>query len=363
MTCRSDITIVGGGVIGLLTARQWVMQGASVTLLERGRVGQESSWAGGGILSPLYPWRQSDAVNQLARRSLQLYPDLCGRLKEVTGIDPELRWCGMLVAECLSDATEARQWASEYQVCYQDVLPEDSGGLSLSFADLLWLPDVGQVRNPRLLRALRDELDLNSVNIVEHCAIDRCQLRAGRVDALNTNRGEFLVDELVLCAGAWTFEFMRMLLPEFEAPQIAPVKGQMLVFKADIKALPFMVLSGGLYLIPRADGMILVGSTVEQAGFDKRLTEAASQQLRAFAESFLPELKGKAVVRHWSGLRPGTVDGVPYIGRCPELANVSINAGHFRNGLVMAPASVELLFDLMSGRSTQVDPWAYNKLG
>ncbi|MFZ2311565.1 MAG: FAD-dependent oxidoreductase, partial [Methylobacter sp.] len=144
-----------------------------------------------------------------------------------------------------------------------------------------------------------------------------------------------------------------------DAPKIFPVKGQMLLFDARPDTLKFMVLDGDQYLIPRRDGKILAGSTVEQDNFNKTTTAEARNRLNTFALNLLPSLKNFPVVKHWAGLRPGTEHGVPYIGKHPKISNLCINAGHFRNGLVMGPASAQLMVDLVLNRPTAVAPEPY----
>ncbi|MGR9053074.1 MAG: NAD(P)/FAD-dependent oxidoreductase, partial [Gammaproteobacteria bacterium] len=130
-------------------------------------------------------------------------------------------------------------------------------------------------------------------------------------------------------------------------------------FDAEAETLPYMVLEDEHYLIPRRDGKILAGSTVEDCGFDKSTTEAVFSRLKTFAETLCPGLKKVKDIVHWAGLRPGTTRGIPYIDRHPEFENLTINAGHFRNGLVMAPASAQLLVDLILQRPASVDPEPY----
>ena len=142
-------------------------------------------------------------------------------------------------------------------------------------------------------------------------------------------------------------------------PQISPVKGQMLLYAAKPDTLSNIVLDGDHYLIPRLDGHILAGSTVEENTFDKATTPEAQRQISDFALKLLPALKSYPLVKQWAGIRPGTPNGIPYIDRHPELSNLSINAGHFRNGLAMAPASAQLLADLILGRPTSVNPEPY----
>ena len=133
----------------------------------------------------------------------------------------------------------------------------------------------------------------------------------------------------------------------------------MLLFDAKPETLRTMVLDGDQYLIPRRDGKILAGSTVEQDDFNKTTTAEARDRLTEFALKLLPALKNAPLIHHWAGLRPGTEHGIPYIDKHPEISNLSINAGHFRNGLVMGPASAQLMVDLILGRPTAVAPEPY----
>jgi glycine oxidase len=170
------------------------------------------------------------------------------------------------------------------------------------------------------------------------------------------------VDQLVVSAGAWTGQLFARLFPnqpESYAPNIVPVKGQMLLFEARPDTLRHMVLDEDRYLIPRRDGKILVGSSVEHNLFDKTPSVEVHDKLKDFAVALMPSLKQFPIIKHWAGLRPGTEHGIPYIGRHPEIGNLFINAGHFRNGLAMGPASAELLADLILNRTPRIAPEPY----
>ena len=144
---------------------------------------------------------------------------------------------------------------------------------------------------------------------------------------------------------------------------VEPVKGQMILYKCAEDFLPSMVLAKGRYAIPRRDGHVLIGSTLEYAGFDKTPTDVALESLKASAEELLPALKDAEVVGHWAGLRPGSPEGIPFIGEVPSYPGLWLNCGHFRNGLVLAPASCQLLADLMLGREPIIDPAPYAPAG
>ena len=358
MTTTPDITIIGGGIIGLLTAREFFKAGATVTVIEKNLLGQESSWAGGGILLPLYPWRQADAITRLVLQSLKLYPALASQLNTETLIDPEWNPCGLLITKN-PDIAAAVDWCTANNISFQQAGEDFFNTLNTTPDNPLWLPEIAQARNPRLVKSLRQDLINKGITLIEHCELKAITLEINRIAAINTTSGQFAVNQLIISAGAWTGPLFQQLFSATAVPRIFPVKGQMLLFDAKPETLRHMVLDGDQYLIPRRDGKILAGSTVEQDDFNKTTTTEAKGQLNAFALNLLPSLKNFPIVKHWAGLRPGTEHGVPYIDKHPEISNLCINAGHFRNGLVMGPASAQLMVDLVLNRPTAVAPEPY----
>ncbi len=361
MTIQTDILIIGGGISGLLTARELRLAGREVMIIDKAEFGKESSWAGGGILLPIYPWRQVQAISALVAQSLKKYPDLYQELLTATGIDPEWRDCGMLICKN-PDYLAASAWCQQYQIPHQSVLPKQAKALNTRFQNPLWLPDIAQIRNPRFLQAMQAYLLQLGVSFFEHTVINQVTIKQQHIQQVHSENQCFKFKELVVCTGAWTTDFLNSIIPaenNARALPIQPVKGQMLLFDAQPDTLDYMVLDGDHYLIPRRDGKILAGSTVEATGFDKSTSESAKQQLYAFATQLLPSLQHFPLCQHWAGLRPGTPDGVPFIGRHPHFDNLSINAGHFRNGLVMGPAAAQLLADLLLERVTTVDASLY----
>ncbi len=356
--------VIGGGVIGLLTSLQLARAGLSVDLFDAGGLGCEASWAGGGIVSPLYPWRYSPAVTALAHWSQGFYPGLGERLLASTGIDPEVCVTGLYWLD-LPDEAEALAWAAregrEFLSVNVAQVRDHVTALGGDFSRALHMPGVANVRNPRLVRALRAELErLPNVRLIEHCAVQGFLRSEGRVCGVATSEGLIEADQVVLAAGAWSSELLATLglaLP------VEPVKGQMILYKCAEDFLPSMVLANGRYAIPRKDGHVLVGSTLEYAGFDKTPTDEALASLQASAVALLPALADAEVVGHWAGLRPGSPEGIPYIGEVPDYPGLWLNCGHFRNGLVLAPASCQLLADLMLGREPIVDPAPYAPAG
>lgn len=349
--------IIGGGLIGLLTARALRRRGWSAELYERGEIGRSASWAGGGILSPLYPWRVPDAVNVLARLSMQAWPGLADELHRVTGIDPEYRPGGMLVIDD-DDPVEVAAWAARLGVALERPEPRAAAALEpdivLPAGGLFRLPAVASIRNPRVLRGVRGVAAGEGVSLHEYAPVRRIEVDGAHLRGIRIEQESISADAVIVCAGAWSATLLED--SGIAAPAIRPLRGQMLRF-ADVPArLHQVVLARGRYLIPRRDGSVLAGSTVEDAGFECVTTETARAGLEVFARELMPALVGCEVTDHWAGLRPGTPDDVPIIGAHPEIPGLWINAGHSRSGLATAPASAELLAALINEDTPAMDP-------
>lgn len=357
----SDCLVVGGGVIGLLTAYELYQAGASVSVVERGELGGESSWAGGGIVSPLYPWRYSEAVNRLAEKSKQLYPSLCRRLEADSGVDCELVHSGMLMVED-DEWAQANEWAQHWRTTCRHVqgaaLTEIEPLLGKGFDSGIWLPQVHQLRNPRLVQALRGSCRKAGITVYEHTEVQGLLIENGRIHGVQTARQKLPADSVIIASGAWSARLLRDTVGA-SAADVSPVKGQMIMLKTPPGLVSTIVMSHGHYIIPRRDGHVLCGSTLEFTGFDKTTRDETREQLMRYATELVPALADYPVVRHWAGLRPGTRKGIPYICAYDGTEGLYLHTGHYRNGIVLGAASARLMAELVAGAPTWCDTAAY----
>lgn len=349
----ADCLIIGGGAVGLTSALALLQRGYTVTLLERGTVGKEASWAGGGILSPLCSWDYRECVTRLSQRGMGMFEAAAAELYAETGVDTEYQRSGMLVLPDYPEAT-AIDWCNRHHV------PQQSLELKNYFPWMsgsgLLLPDIAQVRNPRLLLALRTRVTQLGGKILEQHAVQRFERSHNQVVALQTTQGKITADNYIVTAGTWS----KTLLGEHAMSlDIRPIRGQMLLLKFDAPPFAHILLKNGLYLIPRRDGHLLIGSTLEDVGFDKTPTDVARDHLFQRALQLFPQWQNQPIVQHWAGLRPSTVDNIPTIGRHPQLGNLYANAGHFRYGVTMSLASAEVLANEIAGKTQTIQTTEY----
>jgi glycine oxidase len=355
---KKHVMIIGGGIVGCMTAMELVNRGCRVTIVERNQIASqtsgESSWAGGGIIFPLLPWMYSAQVNALTSSGANFYRELSQRLQRETGVDANFEQSGFLLLPKF-DTEAARTWCAANQVPVQAVKASAFGVQSLSGEDALWLPTICQIRPPYLMQAMRKWLEQNNVTMLEHTQLMPLQQTAV-LNEWQTVSGEKLsADQFVVTSGAWSFDLLKETTAKLN---IKPMRGQILLYKPQ-KNLDQMVYREGFYMIPRRDGYLLAGSTLEDVGFEAAVTQAVRNELSAKAEAIMPALKNEPIVNHWSGLRPGTPENLPTISAHPTIENLYLNTGHFRYGLTMAPASAKLVVALMLGEKPEVDAMPY----
>lgn len=363
---RPEVAIVGAGAIGLSLAWELAQRGKRVTLLDAGEPGHESSWAGAGILPPCLAPESDDPLAALHRLSMELHPVWAERLQAETGIDVGFRQCGGLYLafdrgeaaalagmafEAEAGGVAVETWSPGEVVRQEPALRE-----MLSKEEPLaarFFPGECQIRNPRFVKALCLACEQAGVEIRPHARIDRFATDHRRIVALSTEANEEICAEsFVIAAGAWT---QKILSAAGIVPEIFPIRGQMLLYESPEPQLKSVVNVGPRYFVPRDDGLLLVGATEEEVGFEKANTAEGVAELRRFAERALPALKNREPLRTWAGLRPATFDGLPYLGRAPGFENLFVAAGHFRAGLTLAPGTAVVLAEELCGQTPALD--------
>jgi glycine oxidase len=366
MTRSSDVVIVGGGVIGLSIAYALAREGLQPRVLDRQELGREASWAGAGLIPPIAdrdavsPTMTLNPLVALRSWSARLYPEWSAALRAETGIDPGYRQCGgvdVAWTEREDDALRAAagQWRAE-GIAYERIPPGDYArvepALNRELRSVYYLPDRAQVRNPRLLRALIEAAERRHVRLEPHRGVIGFTTVGGRIAAVRTSSGDIPCGLAIVAAGAWSGALLESAGVRAPTP---PLKGQIVLLKGDRPLLQRVVEHGKNYLVPRDDGRILIGATEEDAGFDSRPTAHAARTLLDEALRLCPVLGEAAMEATWAGLRPGSVDTRPYIGTAPGIENLIVATGHKRAGLQLAPATAELVADLVLGRPPRLD--------
>lgn len=365
----ADSIVVGGGIVGLMTAWELVQAGQRVTLFDQHSISDhgagQASWAAAGILSPLYPWHYPKPVNQLAALSLSIYDELLPKLGRRNRC--EYTESGMLILD-KSDVSDAQRWAqsnpharlrpelllsSEVPQYELDIIPPENGAIRL--------PKVAQIRPPRLLRELERALRKLPCTIITKRPVLGLAWQEDRLAGVRTGDQIWPAKNVIICAGSLSTELLGQA--GLIAP-IRPVRGQMLRLQAPRSRNPLrhIVMYNGTYLVPRADGSVLLGATMEESdALD--ITAAGAEELLSTAELFYPKIRELKSLDQWSGLRPATKDSVPYIGPVEEVPNLYLNSGHYRSGITIAPASARLMRQIIMQEmpSLPLDAFALNR--
>lgn len=347
-----DIIIIGGGVIGLSLARELRRAGAGgVAIVERGRAGREASYAAAGMLAPNAECEAVDDFYRFCDASRRMFPRLAEELLEETGIDIELDRGGTLYTAFTEGDSRhisvrfARQRAAGISVerlSATETLAAEPH-LSPSVRESLFFPDDWQVENRRLLAALRRFADLNGIEIFEEAPVDAIEIADGRAIGVRSRRGTMRAGTVVLATGAWSS--LIKIADAAAVPDIRPIRGQIVSFGNGERMLIRVIYSPRGYLVPRADGRILAGATVEDVGFDPSTTDEAVSFLSETAVEIVPAIANLKIAENWAGLRPFAPGGLPIIGPLLDAENVLVATGHYRNGILLAPITAAILAD------------------
>jgi glycine oxidase len=354
MSRTSDVVIAGGGVIGCAVAWTAARRGLSVTVVERDTPGRGASWAAAGMLSPAAEIGDAGPFLKLARRSLDLYPDFVAALRETTGEDPAYTTAGkVLVARDAAEARELGEMArrnAPIGIEVELLEPAEARRLepaltgSLEAAALLRADHL--VDNRRLGSLLWSAAARAGVQFELGERVVSVESDGPRVSGVRLAGGRTLpAERVVVTAGCWSGELRGLPRPL----PVRPVRGQMIALESVPPLLERTVGSPAVYLVPRRDGRVLVGATVEEAGYRATATAGGVHTLLSAAMEIVPGLAKAPIVEVWAGLRPGTPDDLPILGADPELSGLFYATGHFRNGILLAPVTAVLLTDLLAG--------------
>lgn len=352
---NSDVLIIGAGVIGLSIARELKREEISkITILERGEIGRESSYAAAGMLAPNAETDKIDDFFHFCNRSNQLYPHFSEELLNETGIDIELERSGTFyLALRDADVEEIRQryeWQKSAGLNVERLsaaeIRQAEPFISPDVREGLFFPGDWQVENRKLIAALTKYAELNDINIVTNAEVKSLLKDGEKVVGAETNSGKYFADKIILTTGAWT---SLIAVPGLKLPYVKPIRGQILSYQTVKRLFFHVVYSPRGYIVPRLDGKIVAGATVEDVGFENQTTEAGINYICENAAEIAPNLANLEISEKWSGLRPFAADGLPILGGFPQAKNLYIATAHYRNGILLTPLTAQIMAEKITG--------------
>ncbi len=356
MASHPDVAIIGGGIIGLTSAYFLAKAGLTVGVLDRGGLGKEASWAGAGIIPPGNPDRAATPADKLRGIGSARFAEFSAELRELTGIDNGYRRCGGIEFLHAHETDIVELWETE-GIAFERLSRRDLAlrepALAPVDADAHFLPDCAQVRNPWHMRALAETCEHAGVDLSPDSLVGEWMTERGRVAGIKLVTGERIsAGRFLLAAGAWSEGLLESL---GHRPGVHPVRGQIVLLNRPTPEVAHILMLGKQYVVPREDGRVLIGSTEEpEAGFEKWATPAGVGELIAFMTRLIPTWGGAQIEKCWAGLRPGSPDGLPFIGPVPGWENVFVAAGHFRAGVQLSIGTAQAITELLTGQPTCV---------
>jgi glycine oxidase len=351
----ADVIIAGGGIIGLSTALELAQKGFRVHVMERGRVMSEASWAAAGMLAAEDPGHPAELA-KLAALSLHLYPEYLNTVERLSGRPVPLRTRAALQTSGNGGGFHHQDTATCFAISAQEA-KRRIPGLAARSDSYLWLEEVSL--DPRDLCAALPLAAVAAGTVLhEDTEVLAVNGEAGSVE-IRTQSETVSAGAFVNCCGAWAGKVQH---PSLQRPAAAvePWKGQMMMVRLDPPLdLEYVLRTPEVYLVPRGGGQVAIGATVERVGFDRRVEPSAAAWLRALAAELWPPIGSAQMVESWTGLRPGTKDGLPLIGAAGE-PHCWIATGHFRNGILLAPATGLILRQLLEGNPPEVSLDAFH---
>ena len=353
--------VVGAGVVGLSIAWELVKRGHRVTVVERGRIGRQASWAGAGILLPANEQTAVHPLEQLTALSNRLHAEWSAELRSETGIDNGYQVCGgVYLARSAGEQAALAGLQSFWDECQIKYCPMSSKELAKRYNFIetsqiraaMSVPEEAQIRNPLHLLALESACQLRGVDLVSHAEEVVFETQGNELVAIRLGERRITADVFCVAAGAWSSQVLTPL--GIQLPMI-PVRGQMLLYQSSRFLLKTILNEGSRYIVPRQDGHLLVGSTTEEAGFQNLTTAEGIRELKEFAERLIPKLTSERLLNSWAGLRPATYDGFPYLGKMPNWENGFVATGHFKVGLQQSTGTAVLMAELIETQTPTVE--------
>jgi glycine oxidase len=333
-----EVLVVGGGVIGSALAYALAREGAAVRLLEREEIGRQASSTAAGMLAPLEEPEVDDPIRVAGLASIALLAEHIAELRELSGIDPQLEQSGILELALPGAAARLRRQARRLEAFDCRWLDaEEARKLEPRLANDIeggvWSPREAHVDGLLLSRAFAGAAERRGAKIQTGVEVTGLEFDGARAVGVRTSAGLLGAGEVVLCAGAWTTLVAGQVGGRIP---VSPVKGQVVALRSPRRPLPTILRGDGVYLVPRTNGELVVGATVEHAGFDTRTTAGAIESLLAGARRLVPALGECAFVEARAGLRPDSADHLPIVGAVPDVAGLFVASGHYRNGILLA---------------------------
>ncbi|MRH41830.1 glycine oxidase ThiO [Aquibacillus halophilus] len=368
MSDTYDAIVIGGGVNGGSTAYNLAKRGKKVLLLEKDRLASKASGAAAGMLAAQAELDEDGPLFQLAKKSRDLFQGLAGEIKTLSGIDIELINKGMYkVALTNEQVKEYKQIISIQQKCGEtvqwltgDEVRSKEPNLSDAILGAMYIEKDGQVSAPQLTLGLLKSAAAIGVDIREYISVDSFLFESERVSGVVTNQGNFFSENIIVTTGAWS---KRLLEDTGLQLETYPVKGECFSVVSHQPLLSGTIFSHGCYLVPKKGGRIIVGATVKPNTFNQQVTVDGISSLMDKAKKLMPSIAEAEWEKAWAGIRPQTFDGLPYLGEHPIYQGLFIATGHFRNGILLAPITGEVMADLVEKKQPSVDltPFRINR--
>lgn len=358
MNTSTDAIVIGGGVIGCSIGYHLAKAGVKTTILERDELGMAASNAASGILSSLFG-NPTDPYTRLVNASLEMFHELAPELTEASGVDIELVRCGELElalsedeAQALHAAAEEGDWrSSEAQWLDAQAVREMEPLLSDRVAGALFMPEVCRVNNQRLSSAYARAAERLGATVREHAEVIGLVRSGLRISGVHLHNEEILADHVIIAAGPWSRTIAEVL---GSYVPVRPVRGVNLNLQPVGRSIGRVIHGGWGLLVPRNDGSVIAGATVDEADYDNRVTAGAVQDIMNMSELLVPSLRDARLNWALAGLRPGSPDDAPMLGAVPGWQGLHVATGHYRSGILLSAVTGKLIAEHITGESSEL---------